>query len=110
MNVTGENIPSAASENYEAATWFPGGRKFCGLRYLKPDRISLNIKAPGMSHRQGMHGGARAGQGHTSFSSSFSTEMFLYTSKTCISYLLHICISVALKEITDTMDVVPGTF
>jgi len=51
--------------------WFPGGRKSCGLRYLNPDGISLNIKAPGMSHRQGMHGGARAGWGRASFSSSF---------------------------------------
>lgn len=80
MNVTGEKIPSADSENYEAVTWFPGGRKFCGLRYLKPDRISLNIKAPAMSHWQGMRGGAKPGQEHTSFSSSFSTEIFHYVS------------------------------
>lgn len=50
MNVTGGKIPSADSENYEAATWFPGGRMFCGWRYLKPDRISLNIKVPGISY------------------------------------------------------------
>lgn len=108
MNVTGEKIPSADSENYEAATWFPGGRKFCSLRYLKPDRIRLNIKAPGSATDRGCVEEPELGRDTPHFPALFLVKYFFIKShiqKACNIYLWHTCPSAtAIKEITGVMN------